>query len=190
MQLVEAGLRAIGLSEQSLHFSCIPAMHLPPPRTALAHEPHATAPVPGPHDAHDAARAAYAGGLYAYVPGMHKQVCSGTPDGVTATAPAETADRTRTAPAHPSESRITSAAEERLMRIAKTPPRTRRPHTSSPHDYLAVHRAPQMTKFLSAIAYRMRLWLRSPNPMWQGVSQRSNDLTILLVSRNLAPPAL
>ena len=57
MQLVEAGLRAIGLSEQSLHFSCIPAMHLPPPRTALAREPHATAPVPGPHDAHDAARA-------------------------------------------------------------------------------------------------------------------------------------
>ena len=56
------------------------------------------------------------GGLYAYVPGMHKQVCSGTPDGVTATAPAETADRTRTAPAHPSESRITSAAEERLYR--------------------------------------------------------------------------
>ena len=118
------------------------------------------------------------GGLYAYVPGMHKQVCSGTPDGVTATAPAETADRTRTAPAHPSESRITSAAEERLNQIAKTPPRPRRPHTSSPHDYLAVHRAPQMTKFLSAIAYRMRLWLRSPIPMWHGVSKRSNDLTI------------
>ena len=68
MQLVEAGLRAIGLSEQSLHFSCIPAMHLPPPRTALAREPHATAPVPGPHDAHDAARAAYA-----YETGMRTQ---------------------------------------------------------------------------------------------------------------------
>ena len=94
--------------------SCIPAMHLPPPRTALAREPHATAPVPGPHDAHDAARAAYAGGLYAYVPGMHKQVCSCTLDGVTATAPAETADCTRTAPAHPRESRITRAAEGRL----------------------------------------------------------------------------
>ena len=40
--------------------SCIPAMHLPPPRTALAREPHATAPVPGPHDARDAARAAHA----------------------------------------------------------------------------------------------------------------------------------
>ena len=40
--------------------SCIPAMHLPPPRSALAREPHATAPVPGPHDARDAARAAHA----------------------------------------------------------------------------------------------------------------------------------
>ena len=56
------------------------------------------------------------GGLYAYVPGMHKQVCSCTLDGVTATAPAETADCTRTAPAHPCESRITRAAEERLFR--------------------------------------------------------------------------
>ena len=37
------------------------------------------------------------------------------PGGVTATAPAETADCTRTAPAHPRESRITRAAEERLM---------------------------------------------------------------------------
>ena len=119
----------------------------------------------------------YGGGLYAYVPGMHKQVCSCTLDGVTATAPAETADCTRTAPAHPCESRITRAAEERLLQIAKTPPRPRRPHTSSPLDNPAVHRAPQMTKFLSAIAYRMRLWLRSPNPMWQGVSKRSNDTT-------------
>ena len=58
----------------------------------------------------------YGGGLYAYVPGMHKQVCSCTLDGVTATAPAETADCTRTAPAHPCESRITRAAEERLFR--------------------------------------------------------------------------
>ena len=74
MQLVEAGLRAIGLSEQSLHFSCIPAMHLPPPRTALAREPHATAPVPGPHDAHDAARAAYA-----YETGMRTQHRPATP---------------------------------------------------------------------------------------------------------------
>ena len=68
------------------------------------------------------------GGLYAYVPGMHKQVCSGTPDGVTATAPAETADCTRTAPAHPRESRITRAAEERLFRTcldtASHPPTT------------------------------------------------------------------
>ena len=100
------------------------------------------------------------------------------PGGVTATAPAETADRTRTAPAHPCESRITRAAEERLYQTCfdTTPPRPRRPHTSSPLDNPAVHRAPQMTKFLSAIAYRMRLWLRSPNPMWQGVSKRSNDL--------------
>ena len=34
-----------------------------------------------------------------------------------------------------------------------------------------------MTKLLSAIAYQFWLWLRSPNPMWQGVSKRSNDLT-------------
>ena len=67
-------------------------------------------------------------------------------------------------------------------RPALTPRRPRRPHTSSPHDYLAVHRAPQMTKFLSAIAYRMRLWLRSPNPVWQGVSKRSNDLTLSYLS--------
>ena len=36
---------------------------------------------------------------------------------------------------------------------------------SSPHDYLTVHQAPQMTKLLSAIAYQFWLWLRSPNPM-------------------------
>ena len=54
--------------------SCIPAMHLPPPRTALAREPHATAPVPGPHDAHDAARAAYA-----YETGMRTQHRPATP---------------------------------------------------------------------------------------------------------------
>ena len=37
------------------------------------------------------------------------------PGGVTATAPAETADCTRTAPAHRRESRFTCAAEERLF---------------------------------------------------------------------------
>ena len=47
------------------------------------------------------------GGLYAYVSGMRTQ---GAP------APAETADCTHTAPAHPCESRITRAAEERLFR--------------------------------------------------------------------------
>ena len=107
---------------------------------------------------------------------MHKQVCSGTPDGVTATAPAETADRTRTAPAHTCESRITRAAEECLYQTALTPPRPRRPHTSSPHDYLAVHRAPQMTKFLSAIAYQFWLWLRSPTT--NAGEGYQNDLTI------------
>ena len=114
--------------------SCISAMHLPPPRTALAREPHATAPVPSPHDAHDAARAAYA-----YETGMRTQHRPATParaprgaswrvrnwyvyagklmypGGVTATAPAETADCTRTAPAHRREPRFTFAAEECLM---------------------------------------------------------------------------
>ena len=181
MQLVEAGLRAIGLSEQSLHFSCIPAMHLPPPRTALAREPHATAPVPGPHDAHDAARAAYAGGLYAYVPGMHKQVCSGTPDGVTATAPAETADRTRTAPAHPCESRITRAAEERLFRTcldtASHPP---------PAHFLTARlpgRSPSSTDDRVPLRYCLpnAVMAAVPKPhVARGIKtiQRSNDSTI------------
>ena len=130
------------------------------------------------------------GGLYAYVPGMHKQVCSCTLDGVTATAPAETADCTRTAPAHPRESRITRAAEECLYRTALTPPRTRRPHTSSPLDNPAVHRAPQMTKFLSAIAYRMRLWLRSPNPCGKGYQNDSTILSGLIYSPNCLPAQL
>ena len=41
-----------------------------------------------------------------------------------------------------------------------------------------------MTKLLSAIAYQFWLWLRSPNPMWQGVSKRSNDLTYFFANNN------
>ena len=89
-------------------------------------------------------------------------------------------------PPHTPASRASHAQRKSVcIRPALTPPRPRRPHTSSPLDNPAVHRAPQMTKFLSAIAYRMRLWLRSPNPMWQGVSKRSNDLKPALLNNTV-----
>ena len=45
---------------------------------------------------------------------------------------------------------------------------------SSPNIDLEFRRV----KELIPIAYQFWLWLRSPNPMWHGVSKRSNDLTM------------
>ena len=74
------------------------------------------------------------GGLYVYVTDMRTQ---GAP------APAETADCTRTAPAHPRESRITRAAEERLYRTcfdtASHPP-TAFPHRTTTWPFTELRR--------------------------------------------------
>ena len=115
------------------------------------------------------------GGLYAYVPGMHKQVCSCPLDGVTAPAPAETADCTRTAPAHPCESRITRAAEERLLQIAKTPPRPRRLH------FLTARlpgRSPSSADDQVALRYCLPILVMAAGPNHQCGEGFQNDLTI------------